>query len=308
MARKIEEIQEEMLTAKENNIHLAELQDTTTVTNIFKRIYNHVFGASKSSSKVAIWRLWIYIVSFCIWTLEVLFDVHSSDVDKKLSELKPHTPRWYRGKALRFQYGFDLIEDTDVFKNEGATDEAIENSKIIKYSAVTELENESRLIIKIATEENNLLSPVNDTQLNAFKAYVSEFKDAGVPITVINFLPDRLRINLKIVRDQLILDANGMNRKTGTFPVNEAIAEFLKELPFNGNLSIQKLEEKILQVKGVNDLGLALAETSWIEGESDDDENYGDWKPIDISTIPISGYFTINITQDNDTKSTIKYV
>lgn len=305
MARTIQDIQEEMITAKENKIHLAELHDLTTVTNVFKKFYNYVFGVSKSSSRVAIWRLWIYIVSFCIWTLETLFDKHSSDVDKKISELKPHTPRWYRNKALQFQYGFDLIDDTDIFKNGEATEESIEASKIIKYAAVTESSNESRLIIKIATEINGVLSPVEQNVLEAFKAYISEFKDAGVPITIINFLPDRLRFNIKIVRDQLLLTDSGMNRQTGVFPLNEALNQFLKELPFNGKLSIQKLEERILAVEGVTDLGISLAETSWIDGNG---VSYGDWKPIDISTIPVSGYFTINISDNNDTKSTIQYV
>ncbi|MDB0600684.1 nucleotidyltransferase [Tenacibaculum maritimum] len=305
MARKIEEIQNEMLTAKDNKIELAELQDTTTVTNIFQKFWNYTFGTSRSSSRVAIWRLWVYVVSYCIWTLETLFDIHSSEIDKKLSELKPHTLRWYRNKALAFQYGFDLFEDSDKFNNDSATQEQIELSKIVKYSAVTEASDESRLIIKIATQENGILSPVNEVQHEAFKTYVSEFKDAGVPITIINFLPDRLRLNIRIVRDALVLNNNGMNRLTGTFPVNDMINDFLKSLPFNGQLSIQKLEAKILEVEGVKDLNLDLAETAWIDSNG---MSYGTWNPIDISVIPVSGYFTVNLTEDNETKSTVTYV
>jgi hypothetical protein len=46
----------------------------------------------------------------------------------------------------------DLIADTDQFDNTGYTPEQIEASKIIKYAAVTESDAESRLIIKVATE------------------------------------------------------------------------------------------------------------------------------------------------------------
>ena len=310
MARTLAQIQEEMLTAKDNQAHLAGLNDNNTVDTLFQRIWNYFFNNNRSSSKVAIWRLWVYIVSFCIWTLETIFDTHSNDVDKRLSGLKPHTPRWYRNMALAFQYGFDLLEDSPFFDNGNKTDAEIEASKVIKYSAVTELEAESRLIIKIATETGDILSPVNTEQLNNFKAYIAEVKDAGVSVTIINYLPDRLRLNMRLVRDALVLDSNGMNRQEGNFPVNEVINEFLKNLPFNGQLSIQKLEQKILEVPGVNDLSIDLAETSWIDPtvtNTDGTAAYGQWIPIDLSAIPVSGYFTINLEEENDTKSMLDY-
>lgn len=284
MARKLEEIQNELLTAKANESMLSNLDST---------------------SKVSIFRLWIYIVAFSTWTLEKLFDTHKADVDYQLSILKPHTARWYRNMALAFQYGFDLLTDSDKFDNNGKTQQEIENAKIIKYSAVTEAETESRLIIKIATEANGLLAPVSTTQLDAFKAYIAEIKDAGVRVSIINYLPDLLKLNLRIVRDALILDVNGMNRQTAEFPVNDAIQAFIKELPFNGELSLQKLEERLLAVEGVLDLSLDLAQTSWIDGNAG---TYGTYQAIDISTIPISGYFKVNLTDANDTKSTLTYV
>ncbi|WPC10731.1 hypothetical protein LEQ05_12815 [Riemerella anatipestifer] len=143
MARSIEEIQDEILTAKANEPALQELN---------------------SSSKTSIWRLWVYITAFAIWVLEKLFDAHKAEVFEALRQLKPHTARWYRNKALAFQYGFDLLTDSDQFNNTGQTPEQIEESKIIKYSAVTEAKTESRLIVKIATEQGGELQPINAEQ------------------------------------------------------------------------------------------------------------------------------------------------
>lgn len=281
MARSITEIQQEILEAKANDTALDGLNST---------------------SKSAIWRLFIYIVSMAIWALEKLFDLHAVQVDEELAELKPHTARWYRNKALAFQYGFDLVADTDKFDNTGKTDEQIEASKIIKYSAV--VEKDSRLIVKIATEQGNKLTPVSAEQLSVFKEYINEIKDAGVKITVINYLPDLLKLSLRIVRDVLVLDSNGMHRNTAKYPVNEAIQEFMKELPFNGELSLQSLVDKIQAVAGVTDLALDLAQTAWIDEESN---GYGSWENIDISKIPVSGYFAVNLDENNDTKSVITY-
>ena len=143
MARTIEQINNEIIKAKESEPALAGLTST---------------------SKVAIWRLWAYITAFVIWTLEKIFDEHKKEVSEALSELKPHTARWYRNKALAFQYGFDLHSETDLFDNTGKSKEEIENSKIIKYSAVTEVETESRLIVKIATEQGGELQPISKGQ------------------------------------------------------------------------------------------------------------------------------------------------
>lgn len=81
MARTITDIQNEILTAKQNEPELAELNST---------------------SKTAIWRLWVYITAFVIHTLELIFDKHKSEVSEALRQLKPHTARWYRNKALAF--------------------------------------------------------------------------------------------------------------------------------------------------------------------------------------------------------------
>ncbi len=274
MARSIQDIQTEILQAKANEPALAELNST---------------------SKVAVWRLWVYITAFAIWTLEKLFDQHKKEVDEVLAELKPHTARWYRNKALAFQYGFDLLEDSDKFSHltpEGGTysEEQIANSRIVKYSAVTESETESRLIVKIATEQGGELQPITAEQKASFEAYMSEIKDAGVRITTINYLPDILKLQMKIYRDPLVLDENGQSILTGEKPVEKAIKEYLKNLPFNGELVLAHLVDALQQVEGVKIPHIILAESKWIDAGTN---GYGNYQPIEVKTIPISGYFKI---------------
>lgn len=289
---------------------ITEIKGTMTAKFIANETIKSIYGLDTTKTfeeqfaDVSVESILFYIVAFCVWTLEKLFDLHATQVSKELAQLKPHTARWYRNKALAFLFGYDLKTDSDEFDTEDATDEQIAAAKIVKYAAVVESGDESRLIVKIATEQGNKLAPVSDEQLTAFKAYLAEIKDAGVRTTVINYLPDRLKLNLRIVRDVLVLDANGMDRTTATYPVNDAIQAFMKELPFNGELSLQSLVDKIQEVKGVKDLKLDSAQTSWIDANSGD---YGDFEGIDISHIPASGYFAVNLDEDNETKSVIDY-
>ena len=273
MARTIQEIQTLILQAKAQEPVLESLNST---------------------SKVAIWRLWVYIIAVAIWSLEKLFDLHRADIDRRLSELKPHTARWYRSKALAFQYGFDLLTDSDKFNNTGHTEEQIEASKIVKYSAVVESPNEGRLIVKIAGEQGEQLQPITDAQKQAFEAYLQEIKDAGVRLSVVNYQPDILHLQMKIVYDPLVLDSNGQSIIHATKPVETAIKEYLKRLPFNGELVLAHLIDELQQAEGVRIPHLVLAQSKHIGTNG----NYGAFEAIEISKIPTAGYFTIDNFND----------
>lgn len=273
MARTIQEIQTFILQAKAQEPALNELNST---------------------SKVAIWRLWVYIIAVAIWSLEKLFDQHRADIDKRLAELKPHTARWYRSKALAFQYGFDLLPDSDKFNNQGHTEEAIEASKIVKYSAVIESKNEGRLIVKIAGEQGEQLQPITDAQKQAFEAYLQEIKDAGVRLSVVNYQPDVLHLQMKIVYDPLVLDSNGQSILHATHPVETAIKDYLKRLPFNGELVLAHLIDALQQAEGVKIPHLVLAQSKNITSSG----GYGAFETIEISKIPTAGYFTIDNFND----------
>lgn len=273
MARTIQEIQTLIYQAKGQEPALDELNST---------------------SKVAIWRLWVYIIAVAIWSLEKIFDIHRADIDKRLAELKPHTARWYRSKALAFQYGFDLLPDSDKFNNQGHTEEAIEASKIVKYSAVVESPNEGRLIVKIATEQVDTLQPITDAQKQAFESYLQEIKDAGVRLSVVNYQPDILHLQMKIVYDPLVLDSNGQSITNAFNPIERTIKAYLKKLPFNGELVLAHLIDALQETEGVKIPHLVLAQSKNIGTNGE----YGAFEAIEISKIPTAGYFTIDNFND----------
>ena len=273
MARSIQDIQQLIYTQKAQEPALSSLNST---------------------SKVAIWRLWVYIISVAIWSLEKLFDLHRTDIDKRLTELKPHTARWYRSKALAFQYGYYLAHDSDKYNNQWLTDEQIEASKIIKYSAVVESKNEGRLIVKIAGEHGDTLQPITDAQRQSFEAYLQEIKDAGVRLSVVNYQPDVLHLQMKIIYDPLVLDSNGQSIAKATKPVEETIISYLKRLPFNGELVLAHLIDALQQAEGVKIPHLVLAQSKNITSGG----GYGAFETIEISKIPTAGYFTIDNFND----------
>jgi hypothetical protein len=208
-----------------------------------------------STSKTAVWRLTTYVVAFVIGTVERMFDALVILINDLISRLKPHTLRWYAEKAKAFQYGFNLLPDSDQFNNTGYNDAQIEASKIVDYAAVVEqLSANGRTVLrlKLATESGADLAPLSTAQVNAFKSYMSRIKDAGVPLIIDSLPADKLKQKWRIFYDPLILTSDG-NRVDGTANdvVLTAIKEYLKNLPFNGTFVNTYHIDAVQKVDGV---------------------------------------------------------
>ena len=207
-----------------------------------------------SASKVAIWRLWVYIVAFAIWSLENLFDIYETEVDQRIAANEIHNFLWYKKKALEFQYGHALVPQTDYYDNTDLVVADIEQSKIIKHVAVIRkiINGHGFLELKLAKEENTQLVPLEAPEMEAFKAYMFLVADAGTYIQYISLPHDDLKLVLEIQYDPQILWQDG-SRKDGTdnTPVIQAINTFLYTLEFNGELILTKLTDYLQNVEGV---------------------------------------------------------
>ena len=276
MARTITEIQNTMFTAIATDTNLVSLNST---------------------SRVAIYRLFVFVVAYAIWLLEVLFDVHKSQIDTALYEQKSGTARWYRNMALSFQYGFDLLYDSDKFDNTGYTIDQIEASKLVKYCSVKESFESNKLTIKVAGENGDLLSPLTAPSLESLKEFMQEIKYAGVRLNIVNNPADKLVLIMAIYRDVLVIDENGNSILNGGKPVETAIKAYMKALPFDGELVLNDLIANLRTVPGVNNAHIINATSSqW----NSVDLGYSAFAPINVRTTPASGYFEI-VNFDNVT-------
>lgn len=229
-------------------------------------LYNQAYVAERAEAGLAaddpaLWsrasrkRLLREIQLFLAFTVETIFDTFKSDVDSKLRELKPHSERWYANKALAYQHGIPLLPDSDLFDNTGYSDTDIANSKVVKYAAVVEQENEYgrvSLRIKLAGDDGTDLAPLSAPQLAGVTEYLRRIKDAGVKLQVQSLPADHIKMKWTVYYDPLILDANG-NRLDGTGNAVDvaAIKGYLKKLPFNGVYVVQYHIDELQSVEGV---------------------------------------------------------
>jgi hypothetical protein len=240
MARTINEILDEMLLEKQTMATLNGLQPNIDNTQT-------LLADLTSASKVAVWRLMFFVMAVGIWMHEKRFDDHVVWINARALELIVGTPQWYFKKALEFQYGDALVLVNGQYQYAAVNEVA----KIVKLVSVNEIGGQ--LFLKVAKlDVAGEPEPLTTLELDGFIAYMQKIKFAGVIITCVSRVPDLLRIQYRVYVDPLLINANGeLISNTAIKPIEVAINNYCKGLPFNGVFSITELTDQIQNVAGV---------------------------------------------------------
>ena len=239
---------------------------------------------SEQFSKVSIENCIFTVVASAIWVMEKYFDTHLSDVASVVNS-RAHTLRWYRDKALAFQYGDDLSIDYCEYDNTGKSEEEIEKKKIVKKASTNKVEDIYPTIqIKAVTETGAM----TQEEYSAFSSYIGEIADAGLKVYIISTFPDKIGIDAEIVIDPLVIDDSGTLIRSGEVNVvHRYINEYLNNLEFNGAFVCNRLEAYLMRQEGIE-----VARVSRVI----DKEASGTETNItaELSYIPYSGAFVLD--------------
>jgi hypothetical protein len=248
MSRTINDIQQEILNARAAVGNLTALEVLTTSEQKLLQ--------ANSSSKVSVWRDWIWVMAFAQFVQEQYWAVFQKEMDAKIAKSRPHTAKWYRDKALAFLFGVPLVADADYYDTSTMTEAQIAAAKIISNASTLRIlqNGYGTLRIKVVRTINNEYAPVLTTHLTALNAYFNEHvADAGTVVACTTGEADLLKLKLDIYYDGLILGANGA-RLDGTtaWPVADAIKVYLKSIDFeNGKFITTRLTDALQKVSGI---------------------------------------------------------
>ncbi|MDR3140184.1 MAG: hypothetical protein LBU37_00390 [Tannerellaceae bacterium] len=239
-------------------------------------------------SAVSLENIIFSVVSTAMWIMQQLFDRFKEDVSQVLNEQMPGNAAWYAHKARMFQFGMDLVEGTDHYDNSGLTGEQIEAMRVAKYAAAIEARDKSILYVKVATNGGNgVRQPLSSEQLTAFQQYLRDVQYAGVRISVINDPADEMKLQIDVYYDPLVLNETGKRLdETSNAPVQDAIGNYLANLPFNGTYTSQGLVDALQAVEGVH-----IAE---IKSASSRYGAYAEFTEINAREIAHAGYYQIS--------------
>jgi len=240
--RTIQQIYDEIIKEKEQMSELSTLQPGVDSSQT-------LLNDLTSTSKVAVWRLWAWVMAVVIWTHEKLWVVFRTEVDAIVAAAIPGTARWYREMCLQFQYG-----DAMMYQNFKFIYNPINpDNRIIARASATEVGG--NVLLKVAKLENNTTQKLTTDELEAFTSYISKIKFAGTYCQIISAEADLLRVSLKVIYDPIVMNGNGeLLSNTSIKPVEQAISNYLAALPWDGKLLLSALVDAVQNTSGVVDV------------------------------------------------------
>ncbi len=200
----------------------------------------------RSTSKVARWRLLLWVVATGCYALDVVMEFAISVLKTYAANARFGTLPWYVSISKAYQHGDPLVQINDEFVY--ATID--ETKQIVALAAASEGDREVNL--KVAKIVSDVTQKLSSSEKTAFAAYIKKRKPAGVPVNIISDDPDLLKLLFDIKYDPLVLTSTGEEiLNSGVFPVEDAVESYLKSLPFDGRIEIMKLIDAIQQANGV---------------------------------------------------------
>ena len=227
-----------------------------------------------STSKVAEWRLWTWVVAAAIHAFEVVLDLFRKEVQEKTDKITPGTVRWYGEQCLRFQNGHKLLFDKKTAALYYEVDDPA--AQIVKVVAIKE--SPKHLTIKVAkTDDSGKVIPLSPDEKYNLIAYIHEIRAAGTTTDVVSTTEDKIRYDLQVWHDTVYpyseVEAN----------VKAAIEVFKTNIGFDGVIYVQQFIDAVMGAEGVVTCKLnSIAR----KGVSDDD-----FKEFEVYSDLESGYF-----------------
>lgn len=261
MARTLTQIYNSLIADKESNTDLdgltpnPESLSTLFTYENFKSLANTAIR-KLSKSKVSIWRLVMFVCTYAIWMQEQLYDLFIEEVDELTANREYGQQPWYTEKAKEFQLGDQLEWLDDSYYGYSNIDEDLQ----IVTQAATTVSN-GMVYVKAAKGVIGSLEKLTTDELAAFERYMKGSQEAyaedgiapaGTQLTVISTDPDELKMAIEVFYDAIVLDSNGVLLSDGTTtPVEDAITDYIQQIPFDSKFRLIDLVDTIQDATGV---------------------------------------------------------
>jgi hypothetical protein len=243
MARDTKVIYDQMANEKATLSSLDELlvnpEDGTSTVDNAQNLLNQL----TTTSKVGIWRLFMWVIAFAHHILETLWDKFREEIEQLINAAQPGTVPWYQKQALAFQYGHDLVWNGKkyVYLADDSDARIITRCSVIDPGGVVRIK-----VAKGGAEPEPLSAP---EQL-AFTAYMNQIKFAGTNLLIVNLNADKLSLQMEVWFNPLFIPAVVKSA------IITAINDYLKSLPFNGVFRVNDLKDVIRAIPGVIDVDI----------------------------------------------------
>lgn len=239
MARTITAIYDELIAEKEQYTSL------NAYTPVGSATASDLMTAFSTGSKVALWRLYLWLFAFGTYVLELIYDRHVTQIEEIVARTRVGTLSWYVAEAKKYQAGDTLTLDSAGFY---VYDPVDESARLVSQAAASAASG--IVYVKVAKDGSSDLEPLTTLELAQFQAYVDDIAPAGIIVQAQSFTADLLAYSLSVIHDGL--RAPGDIRTD----VIAAVDAYIRALPFDGTFYVQSLVDAVQVVPGVLSIGV----------------------------------------------------
>jgi len=149
-------------------------------------------------SRVADWRVWLFIMSVAIWIHEGIIELFEQEIEDIVSKAAPGTAPWIQDKVFKFQYDSgtaQIAKLIDFVVTYPVVDAA---KRIVSRCSVKTYPNR---IVKIKVAKGATPGALSSPEIDALSSYVELLLPAGVKANIISLASDELYLNADIYLD-----------------------------------------------------------------------------------------------------------
>lgn len=229
----------------------------TTIADAYGFEAGADFDATFSS--VSIESILFYIIAVFAKIIGDALDTFESEQDAAIEEAEIATDRWWYNKVMAYIFGASLVYDSTTFAYTLSSDST---TTLVAYCAIRQKINSSNVTYIEVMCAKSSYAVLTDTEKIALTEYLTRVKPAGVIFVLESNTPDIIYFpktdsaaGIQIYYDPMLLDGTGLLLSdNSTYPVNEAIANYLAGIVYGGKLNITKLIDAIQAAPGVVDV------------------------------------------------------
>ena len=241
------------MTQKEAyNLIMAEVNSQSTLAEYHRSQDNAtLFLQDLSEGKFGILRMLAWSVAFIASLVSKLWERAKVEQQELADKSEPATDVYLAEKARQFRWkydpfsenGYQIFVPADNIPTYSPEALADESSQIVKYAAAETIGG--TCLVKVNGDSGGLpIALPLPSQRAAVASYIDRIKPPGSDVAVVSRSPDKITIRARIYYDPIYFEGLSTN-------VDSAISAFLKNLPFNGLITRNYLEDSIQAVPGV---------------------------------------------------------
>lgn len=214
---------------------------------------SEVNSTSQMSFFALLKNMWAQLVQI----VEAAWDTTQYDIEVMLETKRIGSTSWYVEQVKKFQIGDSVTVVGGV-----VTYETIDAEKcIITQASCVEDPVSGRLLIKTVKGAELARTNLTEAEVAAVKDYIKQVKFAGVQIDVVSLREDRLKLLVTVKYDRQVVASNGTSLTDNTKkPIEDAVATYIRNLPFDSVISWTALTDYMQQQIGVKDFVVSATE------------------------------------------------